>query len=81
MSNPSVGMVPRTEAWALRAGEEMHTACTTMVDGMTTLSEWKYRDLRNGSMKIFGTELPRSEEWNMNGNIEIRGFEVSGTKI
>lgn len=35
--------------------------------------EWKYEDI--------GTELPRSEEWNMNGNTEIRGFEVSGTKI
>lgn len=65
MSNPSVGMVPRTEAWALRAGEEMHTACTTMVDGMTTLSEWKYRDLRNGSMKILERNYqdPRNGTW------------------
>ena len=55
MSNPSVGMVPSTDAWALSAGEEIQTACTTTVDGMTTLSEWKYWDLENGSI--------RSEKW------------------
>ena len=57
MSNPSVGMVPRTEAWALRAGEEMQTACTTIVHGMITLSEWKYRDLRNEQWKYKTLEI------------------------
>ena len=63
MSNPSVGMVPSTDAWALSAGEEIQTACTTTVDGMTTLLEWKYRDLGNGSIEIWGVGVSRFGEW------------------
>ena len=69
MSNPSVGMVPSTDAWALSAGEEIQTACTTTVDGMTTLLEWKYRDLGNESIK--------SGEWKYRdlGNESIKSGE------
>ena len=81
MSNPSVGMVPSTDAWALSAGEEIQTACTTTVDGMTTLLEWKYWDLGNGSIEIWRMEVLRSGEWKYqdlgNRSIDTWGAEVS----
>ena len=39
MSNPRVGMVPRTHDWAFKVGDDMQTACTVNFDGRTSVPE------------------------------------------